>query len=193
MDESMNSKTTIDADVTRGGGIGEQTEAHGRFAFECVGPSGEVKWVETIENVVCTAGKNLAFDTFLSGSNYTVTGPYMGLISSVGFSAVSAGDTMSSHADWLEAGNANPPTYTPPRNTCVWNASSAGSKALSSALSFVFTSAGTIEGAFLTYGPGAVSTIDNTGGTLWSAGVFSAGAKAVSSGDTLNVSYSVSM
>jgi hypothetical protein len=193
MDENMNAKATVDASVIRGGGMGEQTEAHGRFVFECVGPHGEVKWAETIENVVCTAGKNLAFDTFLAGSNYTVTGPFMGLISSVGFSAVSAGDTMSSHADWLEAGGANAPTYTAPRNTCAWNAASAGCKALSSALSFVFTSAGTIEGAFLTYGPGAVSTIDNTGGTLWSAGVFSGGAKAVGGGDTLNVSYSVSM
>ena len=173
--------------------MGELTDAHGRFVFECVAPDGKAKWAETIENVVCTAGKNLAFDTFLAGSNYTATGPFMGLISSAGFSAVSAGDTMSSHAGWLEAGGANPPTYTSPRNTCAWNAASAGSKALSSALSFVFTSAGTIQGAFLTFGPGAASTIDSTGGTLWSAGVFSGGAKTVGAGDTLNVSYSVSM
>jgi hypothetical protein len=90
VDASMNAKTTVNAAVIRGGGMGEQTEAHGRFVFECVGPHGEVKLAETIENVVCTADKNLAFDTFLAGSAYTVTGPFMGLISSVGFSAVSA-------------------------------------------------------------------------------------------------------
>ena len=52
---------------------------------------------------------------------------------------------------------------------------------------------GTVGGAFICYGSGAVSTIDNTGGTLWSAGAFTGGNRAVNPGDTLTVSYSVSM
>jgi hypothetical protein len=100
---------------------------------------------------------------------------------------------MASHSGWTEAGGANAPTYTAPRKTCVWSAASAGSKALSASLSFAITGAGTIKGCFVVYGTGALATIDNTAGVLYSAGLFSGGDKTVGSGDTLNVSYSTSL
>jgi Tfp pilus assembly protein PilV len=153
----------------------------------------ERKWAESFPNTVTTVGKNLALDTYLAGSAYTVTGPYVGLISSVSWSATNAADTMSSHAGWTEAGNANAPTYTAPRKTAAWSAASGGSKALSSALSFAITGTGTVKGAFMVYGSGAVSTIDNTSGVLYSAGVFSGGDKTVGNGDTLSVSYTASL
>jgi len=182
-----------DASIIRGGGQDERAEAHGRYEFECVGADGLVKWRETIDNVVATVGKNLALDSFLAGAAYTVTGPYMGLISSTSYTAVAAADTMASHAGWLEAGGANAPTYTGNRKTAVWSAASAGNKALSAALSFAITSSGTVKGAFLVFGSGALNTKDNTAGTLWSAGTFSTGDKAVVNGDTLNVNYSTSL
>ena len=49
------------------------------------------------------------------------------------------------------------------------------------------TGTGTVKGAFLCYGSGAVATKDDTSGTLWSAGTFTTGDKAVVNGDTLNV------
>jgi hypothetical protein len=117
----------------------------------------------------------------------------MGLISSVGYGAGPvAGDTMTSHPGWTEAGGLNAPTYTAPRKTAAWSAASAGSKALSAALVFAITATGQINGAFMVYGTGALSTIDNTAGTLLSAGTFAA-FKSVSNGDTLNVSYSLGM
>ena len=182
-----------DASVVRGSGIGEQAEAHGRYEFECIGADGKLKWRETIENVVQTVGKNLALDTFLAGSGYTVTGPYMGLISSVSYTATAAADTMASHPGWLEAGGTNAPTYSGNRKTAVWSAASAGSKTLLAALSFAITGGGTVKGAFLCYGSGASATKDNTSGVLWSAGTFSTGDKAVVNGDTLNVNYSTSL
>ena len=99
---------------------------------------------------------------------------------------------MTSHGGWLEAGGANAPTYTPPRNTAVFSSASAGSKALSAALAFAITGGGTIKGVFMVYGTGAVSTIDNTSGTLLSAGLFSGGDRAVLNGDTVNVSWTLS-
>ena len=152
--------------------------------------------VDTINNVVCTLGKNVMLDAALAGSGYSVVGPYMGLISSVSYGVGPAvGDTMSSHAGWVEAGSAsNFPLYTTPRKTCVWSAAGSGSKALSAALSFpIITTGGTVKGCFIVYGTGAVSTIADTNGTLYSAGTFTSGDKIVGVGDTLQVSYQTSL
>ena len=192
-EETAQARECNDACVIRGGGIGEAAEAHGRYVFECIGQDGTVKWREVIDNIVCTVGKNLMLDTALAGSAYTVVGPYLGLISSVSYTGVASGDTMASHSGWLEAGGTNAPTYTGNRPTAAWSAASAGSKALSAALAYAITSTGTIKGAFLVFGTGAVATKDNTSGVLWSAGTFTAGDKSVTNGDTLNVSYSSSL
>jgi hypothetical protein len=192
-EERANARECSDASVIRGSGIGEHADAHGRYEIECIGADGKLKWRDTIDNVVATVGKNLALDTFLAGAAYTVTGPFMGLISSTSYSAVAAGDTMSSHSGWLEAGGANAPTYSGNRKTAVWSAAASGAKALSTALSFAITGTGTVKGAFLCYGSGALNTKDNTAGVLWSAGTFSTGDKAVVNGDTLNVNYSTSL
>lgn len=170
----------------------EQMHMRGVFTATLL-RNGEIIWEDTFPNTVMTVGKNLALDTFLAGAAYTVTGPYMGLISSVSYSAISAADTMASHAGWLEAGDDNAPTYTAPRKTAAWDAAAAGSKALSSALSFTFTGGGTVKGAFMVYGSGAVSTIDNTSGVLLSAGLFAGGDRAVIATDVLNVSYSMAL
>jgi hypothetical protein len=191
--EKANAVHNTDASVIRNPMMTEKAEAHGKFFAQCFDKDGNLKWEDYIDNVVTTVGKNLALDTYLAGSGYTVVGPFMGLISSTSFSAVAAGDTMASHAGWLEAGNANTPTYTAPRKTAAWSAASAGSKALSAALSFAITGSGTVKGCFLVFGTGAVSTIDNTSGTLYSAGLFTGGDKVVANTDTLNVSYTASL
>jgi len=170
----------------------EKIGLQGKYLVTCLDKDGNIKWEDEIDNLVTTVGKNLALDTLMEGAAYTVTGPYMGLISSTSYSAIAAGDTMGSHAGWLEAGNANAPTYTAPRKTVAFSAASSGSKATSSALSFAITGSGTVKGAFIVLGSSAVSTIDNTSGTLFSAGLFTGGDRAVVNTDTLNVSYTVS-
>ena len=153
----------------------------------------EVKWDSYAHNTVVTVGKNLALDTFLAGSAYTVTGPFMGLIGAVSYTAISAADTMASHAGWTEAGTTNAPTYTGPRKTIAWSAASSGSKAPSAAPVYTMTGTGTVKGVFLCFGTGAVSTIDSTAGTLWSAGLFSGGDQAVVSTNTVTVTYTTSL
>lgn len=155
--------------------------------------NGEVIWEDVYENTVVTVGKNLALDTFLAGSAYTVTGPYLGLISSVSYSAINAADTMASHAGWTEAGVTNAPTYSGNRKTAAWSAASGGSKSLSATADFTFTGSGTIKGSFMVFGSGAVNTIDSTAGTLLSAGLFTTGDKVVANTDVLQVSYSLSL
>lgn len=193
MNDKLSASAVIGASLTRAGDITDQCEAEGFYTVECFDADGNLKWSDAFPNTVVTVGKNLMLDSALAGSAYTVVGPFMGLISSTSFTAISAADTMTSHAGWLEAGNANTPTYTAPRKTAAWSAASAGAKALSATLSFAITGSGTIKGAFMTYGTGALSTIDNTAGTLFSAGLFTGGDRSVLNGDTVNVSYSVSL
>jgi hypothetical protein len=193
MNEKMNAIDGLGAALAIGAGMGETCQAEGVYTFKCFEyEGGPLLWEQTIDNVVCTVGKNLMLQTTLTGSGYTVVGPYMGLISSVSFSAVNAADTMTSHAGWLEAGSTNAPTFAA-RGTPAFGTASGGSISLSSATSFTMTGAGTIQGAFITYGTGAVTTIGNTGGTLLSAGVFTGGAQPVNSGNIVQVSYSLSL
>lgn len=194
MVDSLKKALLVSCVIALGGhNLVDTAHAHGIYAAECIGVDGKVKWRDIAFNTVVTVGKNLQLDSSLAGSAYTVVGPFMGLISSTSFTAISAADTMTSHAGWLEAGVTNAPTYTIPRKTCAWSAASGGAKALSAALAFPITGTGTIKGAFLASGTGAVSTIDNTAGTLFSAGLFTGGDRPVINGDTVNVSYSESL
>ena len=173
--------------------LGEQAHAEGIYTFKCFeSEGGALLWEAGFDNVVCTLGKNLMLQSALTGSGYTVVGPYMGLISSVSFTAVAAADTMLSHAGWTEAGSTNAPTFAA-RLAPSFGTASAGAIALTVATSFTMTGAGTLEGAFITYGTGAVSTLMSTAGTLLSAGVFTGGAQPVNSGNVVQVSYSLSL
>jgi hypothetical protein len=193
IDERAPARECSDATVVRGSSLNERAEARGRYEIECIGADGELKWRDVIDNIVMTVGKNSALDAFLSGASYTVVGPYLGLISSVSYMSISAGDTMTSHSGWLEAGGANAPVYSSTRRTAVWAAATGGSKQLTAPLSFPITGSGIVKGVFLVYGPGAVNTVDDTNGVLWSAGTFGSGDKPVIATDTLNVNYSVSL
>jgi len=190
--EKCNASANAGAALTRAGHNIEQALAHGTYKAQLI-RDGAVIWEDEFPNTVTTVGKNLALDTYLAGSSYSVTGPYMGLISSTSYSAIAAGDTMSSHAGWLEAGSGNAPTYSGNRKTAAWSSASSGSKALSSALTFSITGTGTVKGAFLVFGSGASASVANTSGTLYSAGLFSGGDRAVINGDTLSVTYTASL
>lgn len=150
----------------------------------------EVKWDQLAPNIVTTVGANLALDTILAGSSYSVTGPYMGLIGAVSYTGVPViADTMASHSTWTEAGGTNAPTYTGPRKTVAWSSAASKSKSPSSAPVFAITGTGTAKGVFLVYGSGAVSTLDSTVGVLYSAGLFTGGDQAVVNTNTLTVTY----
>lgn len=169
--------------IATGAGLAEAAHLGGRYRVECVGADGQVKWVDYIDNLVTTAGKNDLLDKYLAGSAYTAAW-YLGLIDSSGYTAVAAADTSASHAGWTE--NVNYSNATRPAPS--WGSAAAGSKA-STATAFIINGAGgTIKGAFLI----SNSTKSGTTGVLYSAGLFSGGDRAVTSGDTLNVTYTAS-
>lgn len=174
------------------GGAHEGAEAHGKFIFTFRDADGVIFREEETDNVVTTIGRNLALDTFLAGSAYTVVGPFLGLISSTSFTATSAADTMGSHTGWLESGGANAPTMSSTRGTAAWSAASGAAKALSAGLVFTFTGSGTVQGVFLVFGAGAVNTVGSTAGTLYSASALGTPQPVIAT-NTLTVSYTASM
>lgn len=187
--ESAEAAANGDASISRGVGVTEQAHAGGRYEVECIGPDGTLKWRDTIDNVVTNIGGAKLLDEGLAGSAYTAAW-YIGLISSVSWSAVNVTDTMSSHSGWTEAAGTNAPDYDEAsRPTTAWSAASGKSKALSSALSFSINESGTVKGCFMVDN----STKDGTSGVLYSAGTFTGGDKVVGNGDTLNVSYTATL
>lgn len=172
------------ASIGRTASLAEGTEMHGRYEVECRDANGVLRWRDHIDNVVTTVGKNDLLDKYLSGSAYTAAW-YLGLISATGYTgAPAAGDTMASHSNWAEDQNYSQGA----RPTAAFAAASAGSKALSSALTYSMNATTTIKGCFVT----SVSTKGGTTGILFSAGLFTGGDKPTQNGDTLSVSYTAS-
>lgn len=186
--EKINIHENTDAQITRGSKMKEAMGLHGVYHVVCTDKDGNVKWEDDVKNLVTTAGKDKVLDEALAGSAYTAAW-YMGLVSSVSYTALAAADTMASHAGWTEAGPTNAPNYTEgARQTTAWNASASGSKSLSAANAFSINETGTVKGCFIADN----STKDGTSGVLFSVGLFSGGDKSVGNGDTLNVSYTAS-
>ena len=76
-------------------------------------------------------------------------------------------------------------------------ASADGQLATSSAVSFSTLATDTIKGAFLlirsSAGVAPTTTVGNTSGALYSAGLFSGGDQAVTASGTLNVTYTAGL
>jgi hypothetical protein len=180
--EKVQMADACEASVDRGASHSEATSISGYYTVECHDASGALKWKDDIHNLVTTVGKNLTMDTILGNS--AAGAVVMGL---KGTGTADVADTQASHATWLEVGGTNAPTYSGNRKTPVFGAASGGVKTTSSAVVFSMTGSGTVAGCFINIGGSA--TKDDTTGTLFSAGDFTAGNKVVTSGDTLSVTY----
>lgn len=187
-DEKMGMGDFVDATVTRNAGSTEQVSVDGVYTAECYDASGNLKWSDTIENLTTNVGRASLNDAYLG--NTAAGAIVMGL---KGTGTAAYADTQSSHATWNEVGGANAPTYSGTRKTPTFSASTTANpavKATSAAVVFTMTGSGTVAGAFINVG--GSSTIDSTTGVLFSAGDFTAGSKTVTSGDTINVTYTLS-
>lgn len=184
---------SVDASVTRNAGSGDEFGLNGVYTFTCYDQDGNVKWEDGFENLTTNVGRQNLLDSYFANTGGGAV--VMGLMTNnaVPSSTPAYADTQGSHAGWFEAGAANAPTYSGTRKTPTFStATNANPSVLStsSAVVFSMTGSGTVTGAFINIG--GSSTIDNTTGTLFSAGNFTAGSKTVTSGDTINVTYTLS-
>ena len=187
-DELAKFGDAVEATVTRNAGGAELFGLQGVYTAECYDAQGNLKWSDVIENLTTNVGRQNLLNSYFANTGGGAV--VMGL---KGTGTAAYTDTQSSHSGWLEVGNANAPTYSGTRKTPAFSsATSANPSVLSTSAAVVFsmTGSGTVAGAFINIG--GSSTIDNTTGTLFSAGDFTAGSKTVTSGDTINVSYSLS-
>ena len=186
--EKMGMGDFVDATVTRNAGNTEQVSVDGVYTATCYDAQGNEKWSDIIQNLTTNVGRASLNDAYLGNTAAGAIG--MGL---KGTGTAAYGDTQASHATWNEVGGVNAPTYSGTRKTPTFSASTTANpavKSTSAAVVFTMTGSGTVAGAFINVGGSA--TIDNTTGVLFSAGDFTAGSKTVTSGDTINVTYSLS-
>lgn len=151
----------------------------GHWDVECRDKDGNVKWRDTIENIVVNQGLNDLLDVTLSGATQDTTW-FIGLTSAS--PTVAAADTLVSHGGWTEV------TAYDETNRVAWVDGGASSQAISNSGSpavFTINANGTqVGGAFLA----GVNT--GTGGRLFAAGAFTAGNKDLDDNDTLTVTAS---
>lgn len=179
---------TVDATVIRGAGQAEVVGLEGVYTAECYDAQGNLKWSDSIKNLTTNVGRQSILNSYFAN-----TGAGAILMGLKGTGTAVVGDTQASHTSWLEVGLANAPAYSGTRKTPAFSAATLANPSVlstSAAVVFAMTSSGTVAGAFINIG--GSSTIDNTTGVLFSAGDFTAGSKTVTSGDTINVTYTLS-
>lgn len=148
------------------------------FEVECFDKDGNLKWTDTIHNLVVNVGLDDVLDKYLKGSTYTAT-HYVGLTD--GTPTVAAGDTMASHTGWTEITN-----YIEGTREAFTPGTVSGQSVSNTASKAVFTinaNATTLGGCFLATN----STKGGTSGILYGGGAFTAGDKSLDDGDVLNV------
>ena len=180
---------TIGGALTRTLEAGETASAKGVYHMQCFDKDGNLKWEAECPNLVVNGGLQDMNAKYFQGSSYTAAW-YIGLYGAGASNNPAAGDTMSSHAGWTEV----VPYSQSTRPACSFatpttaNPSVATNSASPAVYSINATS--TVGGAFLT----SNSTKSGTTGTLYSASDFTTpGDRSVVSGDTLNVTYTLSL
>lgn len=187
--EKANTADAVGATLERLFGSNETASAGGVYRIECRDKDGNLKWAAESHNLVVNAGLQDMNDKYFLGSTYTATW-YIGLYGAAASNNPAASDTAASHAGWTEV----TPYSNATRPACVFGSpTNADPSVITNTLSpaqFNINATQTVGGAFL------ISNNVKGGslGILFSASDFqSPGDRSVSSGDTLNVTYTFSL
>lgn len=187
--ETAKSTDVVSSGLICGARPQENALALGKFKMECFDKDGNLKWSAEEKNLVVNVGLQYMCGTALT-SVAQITTWYIGLYGAGASNTPAAGDTMSSHIGWTEVtpySNATRPACTFTTATTA-NPSVATNSA--SPASYTINATATVGGAFLV----SNSTKGGSTGTLFSAADFSSpGDRSVVSGDTLTVTYTLSL
>lgn len=142
-------------------------------------------WIDKYRffNDIVNVGKNLILNAMFNGTTAIAQSAWaIGLISSVGFSALAASDTMSSHAGWTEFVDYSG------GSRVAWGPGTSTAQSVTNATpnTFNITGSGTIQGIFVT----SNNTLSGTSGTLWATALFTTPVPVVN-GDQLKTTYTL--
>jgi hypothetical protein len=188
--EKASSSDAIGSQLVLGSAAESRAQGGGVFHFKCYDKDGNLKWEDSVHNLVVNVGLKDMNDKYFSGSAYTAAW-YLGLVTGPGAgNTYAAADTMASHAGWTEDEDYSELV----RQTATFGAATTADPSVidnsGSVAVFSMNATTTIAGAFLT----TDDTKGGTSGTLFSVSNFtSPGDRAVVSGDTLNVTYQFSL
>lgn len=187
--ENAKSVDTVSAALASALGADNAARAGGVYRIECRDKDGNLKWVDETHNLVVNVGLQDMNAKYFTGSTYTATW-YIGLYGAAASNNPAASDTAALHAGWTEI----TPYSNATRPACTFgSATSADPSVISNTLSpaqFNINATNTVGGAFLI----SNNVKGGTLGILFSASDFqSPGDRNVSSGDTLNVTYTFSL
>tara|TARA_R100001244_G_scaffold25113_2_gene25356 strand:+ start:20886 stop:21452 length:567 start_codon:yes stop_codon:yes gene_type:complete len=165
----------------------------GTFKVECYDAKGQLKWSDSAKNAVTDDGLDSTLNLYFRNGT-TLAGWALGLITGPG-PTLAAADTHAVHAGWTEF-----TTYSETeRNQWSPNATTTQQLVNPSLLDYNITGSATVSGVFIaggTIGGGGTDadTKGSVNGTpvLWAHALFSGGDQAVTSGDILRVTYTVS-
>jgi hypothetical protein len=187
--DNSSAQDVVGATITRVVGASDKVAAGGVFTVQCIGADGQVKWEENLKNLVVNQGLQDMNTKYFSGSAYTATW-FIGLYGAASSNDPTAADTAASHPGFTEIvpySNATRPAAT------FGAATTADPSVISnSAAPAVYTinATATVGGAFLI----SNNTKSGTTGVLFSASDFAApGDRNVSSGDTIQITYTFSL
>ena len=187
--DKVKSKDVVSSSLVAGGFAADSASAKGVYKIQCHDAQGNLKWEDEAPNLVVNVGLQDMNAKYFTGSAYTAAW-YIGIYGSGATNSPAAGDTMSSHAGWTEVVAYSQAT----RPACTFGTPTTANPSVAtnsaSPATFSINATTTVGGAFLT----SNNTVGGTTGTLYSAADFSApGDRAVTNGDTLSVTYTLSL
>jgi len=167
----------MDAEVRAAGSLTANAAPKTIYHFECVGPDGQIKWIEEVPNLVVNQGRVMLLDrTF---KVFASVPWYVGLKRAGAFASA---DTLGSAA-WTEVID-----YTGNRKALIVASAAGEGTADNSAnkASFAINGSAGVAGGFITTGVSAGASA----GELYGGSDF-ASTRVVQSGDTLNVTVTL--
>lgn len=187
--EKLNIEDKVSSALNKTMKSGDFARATGKYKIECLDAQGNVKWALEPSNLVVNQGLQDMNTKYFTGSAYTATW-YIGLYGAAASNNPVAGDTAASHAGFTEV----VPYSNATRPACTFGtATTADPSVISNSASpaaFSINATATVGGAFLI----SDNTKSGSAGVLFSASDFAApGDRTVTSGDTLNVTYTFSL